>query len=86
MRHSTTHKLQTNSVYLRKALKQKPQARRRRKVAPRKEPLQRCECRIGFQTSFDQDDRINQAASRKKISKAEWLRQAAETQLKRQRL
>lgn len=55
-------------------------------MATRKEPSQPCECRIGFQTSFDQDVRINKAAARKKVSKAEWLRQAAETQLKRQKL
>ena len=49
-------------------------------------PSQHCDCRVGFETSFGQDDRIREAADRKKISKAEWLRQAAETQLKRQKL
>ncbi len=53
---------------------------------PKKEPSQACDCRIGFETSFVQDDRITCAAQKKKISVAEWLRQAAETQLKRQRL
>ena len=53
---------------------------------PKKEPSQPCECRIGFETSFTQDDRIQRAAARKNVSKAEWLRQAAETQLIRQKL
>lgn len=52
----------------------------------KKEPSQACQCRIGFETSFDQDHRMTLAANKKKISKAEWLRQAVETQLKRQRL
>lgn len=55
-------------------------------MKPRKKISQWCQCVVGFQTSLDQDRRINEAAARKKISKAEWLRQAAETQLKRQRL
>ena len=53
---------------------------------PKKEPSEPCECRIGFETSFSQDQRINRAAARLKISKAEWLRQAAEARLKRQKL
>lgn len=53
---------------------------------PKKEPSQACQCLIGFKTSFTQDHRINNAAARKKISKAQWLRLAAETQLKRQKL
>lgn len=52
----------------------------------KKEPSQACQCRIGFETSDNQYYRIREAAAKKKISMAEWLRQAAETQLKRQRL
>lgn len=58
----------------------------KRMFMPRKEPSQACECRISFETSFDQDVRITRAAKSKKVSVAEWLRQAAETQLKRQKL
>ena len=55
-------------------------------MAPRKKTSEPCQCMIGFGTSIKQDNRINTAAARKKVSKAEWLRQAAETQLKRQKL
>jgi len=55
-------------------------------MAPKKEPSQLCQCLASFETSFRQVRRINEAAAKKKVSKAEWLRQAAETQLKRQRL
>lgn len=55
-------------------------------MAPTKQPSQKCECRLAFQTSFHQADRIDDGAARKNISVAEWLRQAAETQLKRQKL
>ena len=53
---------------------------------PRKEPSQPCECRIGFETSEHQANRIMLGAVKKKVSVAEWLRQAAETQLRRQKL
>lgn len=53
---------------------------------PKKEPSEPCECRIGFQTSFGQAHRIDLGAAKKEIFVAEWLRQAAETQLKRQKL
>lgn len=52
----------------------------------KKEPSQACEFRIGFETSFVQANRIDDGAAKKKISVAEWLRQAAEAQLKRQNL
>jgi len=55
-------------------------------MAPKKEPSQACECRLSFQTSYDQAHRIDLGVAKKKVSLAEWLRQAAETQLKRQRL
>lgn len=53
---------------------------------PKTKPSQSLDRRIGFETSFGQDDRIKAAAARKKISVAEWLRQAAESQLRRQKL
>ena len=53
---------------------------------PKKEPSQPCECRIGFETSKAQAKRIYWAAIGKRVSVAEWLRQIAETQLKRQKL
>lgn len=47
---------------------------------------QMCEVRLAFQTSRNQAARIGRAAERKGTSVAEWLRTAAETRLKRQKI
>jgi len=55
-------------------------------MVPKKEPSEPCEWRLAFQTSIHQANAIEIAASRMKISVAEWLRQAAKIRLKRQKL
>lgn len=53
---------------------------------PRKEPSQSLDCRVGFETSFDQDDRMTMAAKARGISVAELIRQAVEAWLRKRKL